>query len=136
MKRALLWILLGLPLQACHLGPFYDIYEVSIGPQVPELAARAEAGIRAGETPLPELLSLLGPPSKIERHRESLILTYNRRSRNRHWFGIGVGMFGFNLHLFDHDTDQKPEQRLVFLVEDELVMAVGNTLSGVGDGTE
>lgn len=136
MKRALLSLLLAVPLQACHLGPFYDIYEVGIGPPVPELAARAEAEIRVGETDLPDLLAALGPPSRIERHRDALTLTYNRRSRNQHWFGFGVGIFGFDLHLFDYSAVAEPEQRMVFLVEDDLVTAVGNTLSGIGVETE
>jgi len=126
-----LLLLLMLPLAGCHLGPFYDIYQTRIGPDLHRLSRLAESQVKAGETGVAELVALLGPPTRIERKRDDLALIYSSEIQDRHWYGIGIGMLGFNLHLFDHDTIVEPQQRLLFLVEDDVVIGVGNTVSGL-----
>lgn len=118
----------------CHLGPFYDIYRYEIGPDVSRLSVLADQGIRGGQTHLAEALALLGPPTSIERRRDVQVLTWRKRAMDRHWAGVGIGMLGFNIHVFDHDSVSEPEQRIVLFVENDVVTAIGNSYADSGDG--
>ncbi len=107
----------------CHFGPFVDVHDAAIGPDVREIVRR---GPRPGAT-LGDLLDLAGPPTRIERRRDELFLWWERRTFTREWIGLGLGALGFNLQLVDRSTSRRAGERLLCVVRDGRVVAVGTT---------
>ena len=109
----------------CHLGPFYDVHHVRVGPRGPDVARELEGFVKVGETTLTALLDRAGPPTRLSRRGDSLWLSWGGTDLTRHWYGFGVGAAGFFLQLAQGDRRIDGERRLVCVVRDGVVVGVG-----------
>ncbi len=121
---------------ACHLGPYYDVHEFTSGPDVFALDRAAGARVKPDSTTAAELLAMLGPPQRVERHGARTIFTWRRIASDQENFGVGIGALTMNVQFLDVEYRDQPLQSITAIVEHDVVVAWGETINGPSAGAD